>query len=83
MKAATGEEVSAEELGGADTHCRLSGVTDHFAKDGLWGRVRTTVRSRGRGWVTEHLAQHSLDLDPDLNPSATQTPPKAYLTPFP
>jgi len=33
VKAATGEEVSAEELGGADTHCRLSGVTDHFAKD--------------------------------------------------
>ena len=33
VKAATGEEVSAEELGGADTHCRLSGVTDHFADD--------------------------------------------------
>ena len=33
VKAATGEEVSAEELGGADTHCRISGVTDHFAED--------------------------------------------------
>jgi 3-methylcrotonyl-CoA carboxylase beta subunit len=33
VKAATGEEVSAEELGGADTHCRISGVTDHFAND--------------------------------------------------
>ncbi|MCA9808311.1 MAG: methylcrotonoyl-CoA carboxylase, partial [Cyanobacteria bacterium HKST-UBA06] len=31
VKAATGEEVSAEELGGADTHCRTSGVTDHYA----------------------------------------------------
>ncbi|QGX41604.1 carboxyl transferase domain-containing protein [Permianibacter aggregans] len=31
VKAATGEVVSAEELGGADTHCKLSGVTDHYA----------------------------------------------------
>src|SRR5213594_2537591 len=31
VKAATGEEVSAEELGGADVHCRISGVTDHYA----------------------------------------------------
>ena len=33
VKAATGEEVSAEELGGADVHCRTSGVTDHYALD--------------------------------------------------
>ena len=33
VKAATGEEVSAEELGGADVHTRLSGVADHFAED--------------------------------------------------
>lgn len=33
VKAATGEVVTAEELGGADVHCRLSGVTDHFARD--------------------------------------------------
>jgi 3-methylcrotonyl-CoA carboxylase beta subunit len=33
VKAATGEEVSAEELGGADVHCRTSGVTDHYASD--------------------------------------------------
>src|SRR5579859_2758987 len=31
VKAATGEEVSAEDLGGADVHCRISGVTDHYA----------------------------------------------------
>jgi acetyl-CoA carboxylase carboxyltransferase component len=31
VKAATGEEVSAEELGGADVHARLSGVADHYA----------------------------------------------------
>ncbi|TMD70374.1 MAG: methylcrotonoyl-CoA carboxylase, partial [Chloroflexi bacterium] len=31
VKAATGEEVTAEELGGADVHSRISGVTDHYA----------------------------------------------------
>src|SRR5204863_8055302 len=30
-RAATGEVVSAEELGGADVHSRQSGVTDHYA----------------------------------------------------
>jgi 3-methylcrotonyl-CoA carboxylase beta subunit len=33
VKAATGEEVSAEDLGGADVHTRLSGVADHFAEN--------------------------------------------------
>src|SRR3712207_4999317 len=33
VKAATGEEVSAEELGGADVHTRRSGVADHFAEN--------------------------------------------------
>ncbi|MEP7305609.1 MAG: carboxyl transferase domain-containing protein [Acidobacteriota bacterium] len=33
VKAATGEEVTAEELGGADVHTRLSGVADYFAEN--------------------------------------------------
>ena len=33
VKAATGEIISAEELGGADTHARRSGVVDHVAED--------------------------------------------------
>lgn len=33
VKAATGEIVTAEELGGADTHCRISGVADYAAED--------------------------------------------------
>src|SRR2546422_3900858 len=33
VKAATGEEVTAEELGGADVHCRISGVADHYAQN--------------------------------------------------
>ncbi|MBI4762384.1 MAG: carboxyl transferase domain-containing protein [Chloroflexota bacterium] len=51
VKAATGEDVSAEELGGADVHTRLSGVADHFAEDDehaieiLRGIVSTLQRS--------------------------------------
>jgi 3-methylcrotonyl-CoA carboxylase beta subunit len=33
VKAATGEEVSAQDLGGAYVHCEISGVTDHFAEN--------------------------------------------------
>ena len=33
VKAATGEVVTAEDLGGADVHCKISGVTDHYAQD--------------------------------------------------
>ncbi len=49
VKAATGEEVSAEELGGADVHTRLSGVADHFAEDEreALGIVRDIVANLG------------------------------------
>lgn len=33
VKAATGEVISAEALGGADVHCQTSGVADHYAQD--------------------------------------------------
>jgi 3-methylcrotonyl-CoA carboxylase beta subunit len=33
VKAATGEVVSAEDLGGADVHCKVSGVADHLAQN--------------------------------------------------
>ena len=35
VKAATGEVVSAEDLGGGDVHTRLSGVADHLAEDDM------------------------------------------------
>ncbi len=46
VKAATGEVVSAEDLGGADVHTRLSGVADHFAEDDTHALeiVRSIVR---------------------------------------
>jgi len=50
VKAATGEEVDAEALGGADLHTRLSGVSDHLAdddKDGLT-LCRSIVATLGR-----------------------------------
>src|SRR5688572_3742676 len=51
VKAATGEEVSAEDLGGADVHTRLSGVADYFAEDddhalSLARTVVSTLNSR-------------------------------------
>mmetsp|Transcript_12905 Transcript_12905/g.11027 ORF Transcript_12905/g.11027 Transcript_12905/m.11027 type:complete len:182 (+) Transcript_12905:424-969(+) len=35
VRAATGEVVTAEQLGGADTHCKISGVTDYYARNEL------------------------------------------------
>ncbi|KAK7252034.1 hypothetical protein RIF29_35718 [Crotalaria pallida] len=37
VKAATGEEISAEDLGGATVHCKTSGVADYFAQNELHG----------------------------------------------
>jgi 3-methylcrotonyl-CoA carboxylase beta subunit len=50
VKAATGEIISAEELGGADTHARRSGVVDHVAEDDedALRIVRGIVRNLGR-----------------------------------
>lgn len=49
VKAATGEEVTAEDLGGADVHTRLSGVADHIAEDDAHALqiVRNIVESLG------------------------------------
>ena len=49
VRAATGEEVSAEDLGGADVHTRVSGVADHLAEDDAHALeiVRTIVENLG------------------------------------
>src|SRR5450432_3940821 len=51
VKAATGEEVTAEELGGADVHTAISGVADHFAEDDAdaIAIVRNIVENLPRG----------------------------------
>lgn len=50
VKAATGEEISAEELGGADLHCRKSGVIDYYATDDEHALhiTRTIIKSLNR-----------------------------------
>jgi 3-methylcrotonyl-CoA carboxylase beta subunit len=64
VKAATGEDVTAEELGGADVHTRLSGVADHYAMDDehALAIVRRIVRNLNR------KKEISLDLRDPLQP---------------
>ncbi|MEM8771530.1 MAG: carboxyl transferase domain-containing protein [Pseudomonadota bacterium] len=57
VKAATGEVVSAEDLGGGDTHTRISGVADHLAEDddhalGLARRIVSRLNWVKQGEVT-------------------------------
>ena len=52
VKAATGEVVTAEELGGADVHTRISGVADHYAEN---DRARARARAP-RGGQSQPLA---------------------------
>ena len=56
VKAATGEIVSAEDLGGADVHTRISGVADHFAENdahalGIARRIVGTLNTNKRPGV--------------------------------
>lgn len=50
VRAATGEVVTAEELGGADVHCKTSGVTDHYAQNDAHALylARTIVKNLNR-----------------------------------
>jgi len=51
VKAATGEEVTAEDLGGGDVHTRISGVADYLANDDAHALrlVRDIIENLGRG----------------------------------
>ncbi|HRQ25198.1 MAG TPA: carboxyl transferase domain-containing protein, partial [Anaerolineales bacterium] len=68
VKAATGEDVTAEELGGADVHTRKSGVADHFAEDDDHAIeiLRSIVETLPRGHVHSHLS--ALDVAPPEEP---------------
>jgi 3-methylcrotonyl-CoA carboxylase beta subunit len=72
VKAATGEEVTAEQLGGADLHCRTSGVTDHYAQNDedaldIVRRIISTIPQEPSKWtctnniVTEEAPLYSED----------------------
>ena len=54
VKAAIGEEVTAEELGGADTHSRISGVTDHIAANDAHALAITRQIVAGLNQVKRH-----------------------------
>ena len=64
VKAATGEIVSAEDLGGADVHTRVSGVADHFAQNDhhALAIARNIVGNLNR------VKQVSLDVRPPVEP---------------
>jgi acetyl-CoA carboxylase carboxyltransferase component len=67
VKAATGEEVTAEELGGAEVHTSLSGVADHFAENDehALAIVRQIVANLNREkrvpWTLEEPEEPALD----------------------
>jgi 3-methylcrotonyl-CoA carboxylase beta subunit len=69
VKAATGEIVSAEELGGGDLHSRISGVTDHLADDDTeaLAMVRDIVATLGpvapRAWDVAEVEAPAFDPD--------------------
>ncbi len=59
VKAATGEEVTAEELGGAEVHSRISGVTDHLAESDAHalGLARKAIKHLNRTKPVELAVQ--------------------------
>ncbi len=82
VKAATGEVVSAEDLGGADIHCRTSGVTDHYAVNdahalGLTRKIVAGLNVRKQSSVTLREAVEPLYDSAELNgviPSDSRKP---------
>ena len=65
VKAATGEEVSAEDLGGADVHSRHSGVTDYYAVDdshaiGIARRIIANLNQVKRSYLEVRAARDPL-----------------------
>jgi acetyl-CoA carboxylase carboxyltransferase component len=70
VKAATGEDVSAEELGGADIHTRRSGVADHYAEDDehALAIVRGIINNLPRRRSPKPALLDSLDVIPPEEP---------------
>lgn len=64
VKAATGEEITAEALGGADVHCRKSGVADHYANDDAHA-ISLIRQSVSR---LNSVKQNQYDLQPSVEP---------------
>ncbi|MBV8134471.1 MAG: methylcrotonoyl-CoA carboxylase [Deltaproteobacteria bacterium] len=71
VRAATGEEVSAEDLGGGDVHTRLSGVSDHLADDDhdALRIARTIIENLGSRTVAQDAFQQDTPEDPYYDPT--------------
>lgn len=81
VKAATGEIVTPEELGGADLHCRLSGCTDHFVRDEQQGfeTIRNIVLTSKLNNCPTNPMEAKKDLKMrELAPSHTECTVSAY-----
>jgi 3-methylcrotonyl-CoA carboxylase beta subunit len=65
VKAATGEVVSAEDLGGADVHSRTSGVTDHYALND----AHALAIARRRIARLNRVKRPDIDLQPAVEPA--------------
>lgn len=72
VKAATGEEVTAEALGGADVHTRLSGVADHFAND------EQEALARIRDVISQLIRQKSMELNVQAPEEPAYDPEELY-----
>jgi 3-methylcrotonyl-CoA carboxylase beta subunit/propionyl-CoA carboxylase len=69
VKAATGEEVSAEDLGGADVHTRLSGVADYFAEDDDHAIEMCRTAAESLGIMKQLPAEMTAPEDPLYDPA--------------
>ncbi len=67
VKAATGEDIDAESLGGADVHCRESGVCDHYAENDTHA-LAIARRIVGRLKAGPATAPPQLSADPHYDP---------------
>ena len=66
VKAATGEVVSAEDLGGGDVHTRLSGVADHLAQNdahalGIVRSIVSTLPAAQKGHISVNISEPAFD----------------------
>ena len=83
VKAATGEIVTAEELGGADVHSRQSGVTDHYAQNdahaiGIARRIVATLKKPVRAAVNWEPPREPLFPPEDVYGVIPSDPRKPY-----
>jgi 3-methylcrotonyl-CoA carboxylase beta subunit len=82
VKAATGEDVTAEELGGGDVHTRLSGVADYLARDDNDALAYARRSIASLSYCTPQRLQRSRAQPPRLNaaeiPELIPADPKGY-----